>query len=171
MFPDALNPELYLNAWRGEPAVETGIPENVYVLDTVGLEPIEGDGGEVLRMRLAPGAGMELPDGLGSIVFDGWTRWVKLQVSETPGNALTLVSLMTAVAGLCVSLFVRPRRLFLRFTGDAWAVGGLDRTDAATGLAEEVAALGAAVSGERITEADPDPAEWAGGSTNQEASQ
>lgn len=151
VFPDAFNPELYLNAWSGEPAQETGVPESVYVLNPAGLSPIEGDNGEVLRMRLQPGAGMELPQGLGNITFDGWSRWVKLQVSETPGNALTLISLMVAVAGLCVSLFVRPRRLFVRVSDGRVAVGGLDRTDAASGLDEEVAGLSAAVGG----------AEWA----------
>lgn len=151
VFPDALNPELFLNAWYGDPAKETGIPGNVYVLDTTGLKQVPGDDGQVLRMRLLPGMGMELPNGLGSITFDGWSRWVKLQVSSTPGNLLTLVSLMVAVAGLCVSLFVRPRRLFVRFTDGVAAVGGLDRTDAATGLEEEVAALMTAVIGRPVS--------------------
>ena len=145
-FPDALAPELFLNAWRGEPAEESGIPENVYTLDTTGLEPVLGDGDERFRMRLTPGTGTELPDDLGTIVFEGWSRWVKLQVSYTPGNLLSLISLGVAVAGLCVSLFVRPRRLFVRFSDGEAAVGGLDRTDAASGLSDEVAALSQAVA-------------------------
>ena len=161
VFPDALNPELFMNAWVGEPAVETGIPESIYVLDTAGLEPITGDGGEVLRMRLTPGTGMELPDDLGTITFDGWSRWVKLQVSITPGNTLTLISLAVAVAGLCVSLFVRPRRMFVRIGAGRAAIGGLDRTDAASGLDDEVAGLSEAVLGVPITEPPTDGAEWA----------
>ncbi len=145
VFPDAANPELFLNAWRGEPAQETGIPQNVYSLDTEGLEPVAGDGDERLRVQLTPETGITLPDGLGTVSFDGWSRWVKLQVSQTPGNTLTLVSLLVAVAGLCVSLFVRPRRLFVRVDGTEAVVGGLDRTDAATGLEEEVADLTRAV--------------------------
>ncbi len=145
VFPDAANPELFLNAWRGEPAKETGIPQNVFSLDTSGLEPVQGDGGEVLRVRLTPETGIELPDGLGTVSFDGWSRWVKLQVSQTPGNTLTLIALLVAVAGLCASLFVRPRRLFVRVDGCEAVVGGLDRTDAATGLEEEVAGLTHAV--------------------------
>lgn len=148
VFPDAANPELFLNAWRGEPAQETGIPQSVFSLDTTGLEPVAGDGNEVLRVQLKPGTGIELPDGLGTLTFDGWSRWVKLQVSQTPGNTLTLVSLMVAVAGLCVSLFVRPRRLFIRLDDEGAVVGGLDRTDAATGLDDEVAGLTAAVGGD-----------------------
>lgn len=166
VFPDAANPELFLNAWQGGPKEETGIPQNVFSLDTTGLEPVQGDGNEVLRVQLTPGTGIELPDGLGTVTFDGWSRWVKLQVSQTPGNTLTLVSLIVAVAGLCVSLFVRPRRLFVRVDGSAAVVGGLDRTDAATGLEEEVAALTLAVGddipsdGDEMGDASQHAAQW-----------
>ena len=122
------------------------------------LEPVAGDDGDVLRMRLAPETGLTLPDGLGSVTFDGWSRWVKLQISETPGNTLTLVALLVAVAGLCVSLFVRPRRLFVRVGGDVAVVGGLDRTDTATGLEDEVGELVDVVAG--VRPASGDEAQW-----------
>ncbi len=166
VFPDALNPELYLNAWRGEPAEETGIPQSIYVLDPAGLEPVLGDGGEPLRMRFQPGSGMELPDGLGTITFDGWSRWVKLQISQTPGNALTLASLAVGLAGLCVSLVVKPRRLFVRIRDAEAAIGGLDRTDTAIGLEDEVAGLAAAVAGH-----GGDEAEWVAAPQNEETRQ
>lgn len=147
VFPDALNPEVYLNAWHGDPVEETGIPESVYTLNTSGLTQFKGDGGEPLRAALPVGAGMTLPDGMGSITFDGWQRWVKLQVSQTPGNLATLISIAIGVAGLCISLSVRPRRLFVRIAGGVATVGGLDRTDAASGLEGEVADLLRAATG------------------------
>ena len=150
VFPDALSPEVYLHAWFGEPKAETGIPESIYVLDPTGLQQAMGDNGEVLRARLMPGAGIELPDGVGSITFDGWQRWVKLQVSDTPGNLLTLIAITIGVAGLCVSLFVRPRRMFVRVAAGRADVGGLDRVDAAGGLDLEVAALLATVTGKPV---------------------
>lgn len=146
IFPDALSPEVYLNAWRGEPAEETGIPESVYTLDTTGLTQILGDNGEVLSARLLPGGGFTLPDSLGSITFDGWSRWVNLQVSQTPGNIFTLISFSIGLAGLCLSLYVRPRRLFLRCGEVELVVGGLDRADVASGLEREVAGLLAAAT-------------------------
>ncbi|MFT3887850.1 MAG: cytochrome c biogenesis protein ResB [Arachnia sp.] len=151
VFPDALSPEVYLNAWYGEPKKETGIPESIYTLNTEGLTQVPGDNGEVLRGRMLPGDALPLTGGLGSITFDGWQRWVKLQVSQTPGNAMTLASIILGVLGLTVSLFVRPRRLFIRVRDGEAEVGGLDRTDAAGGLDEEVAALLAAAteSGEK----------------------
>lgn len=159
VFPDALNPELYTNAWVGEPKVETGTPESIYVLNTEGLEPIGGEiDGDRLRLRLMPGDVFELPDGLGTVTFDGWSRWVKLQMSETPGNAMTLISLSLAIAGLCLSLFIKPRRLFVRLRDGQAAIGGLDRTDTATGLDDEVSDLAAAAS---ATHSADNAAEWA----------
>lgn len=145
VFPDALDPELWINAWHGPPARETGIPESIYTLDTAGLEPFWGDDGERLRARMKPGAEMALPDGLGTISFDGYARWIKLQMSETPGNPLALLSLSVGTVGLVLSLFIKPRRMFVRITDDGLAVGGLDRSDTALGLEDEVAELAAAL--------------------------
>lgn len=45
---------------------------------------------------------------------------------------------------------MRPRRLFVRLDGDEAIVGGLDRTDTATGLDDEVAGLLAATTGNPV---------------------
>ncbi len=145
VFPDALEPELWLNGWYGDPAEETGRPESIYTLDTTGLEPVPGDGGERLRARMKPGSGFTLPDNLGSVQFDGYSRWVKLQVSRTPGNPLALASVLVGTLGLGISLFVKPRRMFVRLQEDDVIVGGLDRSDTALGLADEVRDLADAV--------------------------
>lgn len=151
VFPDALNPEVYLNAWHGPPREETGEPESVYRLNAAGLEPVRGDNDDVFRAMLRPGVGITLPDDLGSITFDGYSRWIKLQISQTPGTTLALVALLIGVGGLTLSLYVRPRRLFLRLGGERLVVGGLDRTDAASGLAGEVEELLAAANSDHET--------------------
>lgn len=145
VFPDALNPALFVNAWSGPPRVETGRPENVYTLDPSGLTPLKEPGGDLLRIALSPGQGVELPNSLGSIQLDGWTRWVKLQVGNTPGVPVSLGAIGFAVLGLCLSLFVRPRRVWVKVGrgGDpdgptVVEVGGLDRADARGGLVEDV---------------------------------
>lgn len=160
IFPDALNPRLLLNAWSGPPKTETGVPENVYSLDKTGLTQLM-TGDQPVTAALAVGQSLTLPDG-GSISFDGWKRWTKLQVSDTPGGWLVLLSVMLAVMGMAVSLSIRPRRLFVRVVGlvpsDSGAgepadqqgasveFAGLDRVEGRGGLAEEVAALVAAVA-------------------------
>ena len=146
IFPDALNPALFTNVWYGPPKTETGRPENVYSLDTRGLTQLTGATGEPVRLELLVGDGVTLPDGKGTIQLDGWERWVKLQVGDTPGVTISLVALGFAVTGLCLSLFVRPRRLWVRVRSGSGGhslveVGGLDRADARAGLSEDVAEL------------------------------
>jgi cytochrome c biogenesis protein len=145
-FPDALNPALFVNVWAGPPVPETGKPENIYSLDTAGMTQVKGDDGAPLRIALQPGQGVTLPDGLGTVQLDGWSRWVKLQVGDTPGAPLALGSIAFAVLGLCLSLFVRPRRVWVRLAGRTEGeqgstvveVGGLDRADARGGLTDDV---------------------------------
>ncbi len=170
VFPDAFSPALFLNAWYGPPKKETGQPESVYSLNTDGLTKFtNASGNDSLRFQLTPGAVRQLPDGKGSITMDGWTRWVKLQVSDTPGMPITLGAVGFAVLGLCLSLFIRPRRIWVRArkaegttgsggggSGDGGSlaggsgstvveIGGLDRADARTGLSEDVQELASAL--------------------------
>lgn len=152
VFPDAVSPELFLTAWYGDPKTETGEPENVYTLDTSGLTQFAGEGGDKLRFRMAEGEVFDLPDGKGSITFDGYQRWVKLQLSHQPGLGLTLGAIGAAVLGLCLSLFVRPRRVWVRATtgrdgSTVVTIAGLDRADARTGLDEQVNDLAAELGG------------------------
>jgi cytochrome c biogenesis protein len=151
IFPDALNPALFANVWYGPPKVETGKPENVYSLDPTGLSQLKQRDGQPVRIALKVGDGVNLPDGKGTIQLDGWTRWVKLQIGDTPGVPISLIALGFAVAGLCMSLFVRPRRIWIRVrAGEAGhkvlEVGGLDRADARAGLTDDVAELAAELS-------------------------
>jgi len=151
IFPDALNPALFANVWYGPPKLETGKPENVYSLDTTGLSQLKQSDGQPVRIALKVGDGVNLPDSKGSIQLDGWVRWVKLQIGDTPGVPISLIALGFAVAGLCLSLFVRPRRVWIRVQdGEAdhkvLEVGGLDRADARAGLTNDVAELAAELS-------------------------
>jgi cytochrome c biogenesis protein len=151
IFPDALNPALFLNVWYGPPKVETGKPENIYSLDTSGLSQLREADGQPVRIGLRVGDGVNLPGGKGSIQLDGWVRWVKLQIGDTPGVPISLLALGFAVAGLCFSLFIRPRRVWIRVRpGEAGRsvveVGGLDRADGRAGLTEDVAELAAELS-------------------------
>jgi cytochrome c biogenesis protein len=159
VFPDALIPRLYLNAWTGPPKVETGVPENVYSLDTTGMTQIKNSDGSPVSMRLGVGDVYTLPGGQGSISLDGWQRWVKLQVGDSPGAPLSLAAIAFAVFGLCLSLFIRPRRVWVRVQRRAGAttlveVAGLDRADARAGLDDDITELAA-----RLTPGQPSRAE------------
>lgn len=146
VFPDALVPELFLNAWAGTPGPESGVPQSVYSLDTTTMEQIMTPEGTPVAVRLREGEYVDLPDGRGRVTFIGWQRWASLQMSSSPGLGLTVGSVGAAIAGLMLSLFVRPRRLWARAVAGedgrtSVEVAGLDRAEARTGLDEDVAAV------------------------------
>ena len=159
VFPDWLNPQLFLNAWVGPPKKETGATQNVYSLDTSGMTQVANpkNPSQPFRFILRPGYEQPLPNGQGSIALTGVDRWVKLQVGDAPGAPVALIAIGAAVAGLCLSLFIRPRRIWIRVRtatstdGNDGSgrtvveVAGLDRADARTGLSEDVTELAAAL--------------------------
>ncbi len=151
-FPDLLNPAVTLEAYAGDLGMDDGAPQSVYLIDTDDMTKLTRPGGRMFRADLVPGRGVRLPDGKGSIELGGVQRWVKVQVSNTPGKGLALGGVVLALLGLMGSLFVRPRRTWVRVTRpddqDAGTggrtlveVAGLDRSSAGAGLHEEVAAL------------------------------
>ena len=131
-FPDALDPVLSLLPYRGDLGLDTGEPQSVYQLDKDGLEVMEREDGSDFRLDIALGQTKQLPDGAGSITFDGVERWVKLQISDTPGKLIALGGVLLAILGLLGSLFIRPRRAWVRVRHDAGRtvveLAGLDRS-------------------------------------------
>jgi cytochrome c biogenesis protein len=136
-FPDALNPRLLLSAWQGNLGLDTGVPQSVYRLDTSKMIRIGLKG-------LAVGDMWTLPNGAGSISFDGWVRWVNLQVARDPGKGFALAGAILAIFGLMMSLFIRRRRIWVRVyeveDGARIEVAALARSQA-VGLEDEVKEL------------------------------
>jgi cytochrome c biogenesis protein len=166
-FPDALDPVLSLVPYHGKPTLDDGEPESVYALDKAGLKTFPSDDpslGPTKRLKLSLGQTSRLPDGMGSIRFDGVQRFVKLQVSNSPGKGIALGGVVLAILGLMGSLFIRPRRAWVRVTSGADGEGrprtvvelaGLDRSSGGD-LGDEVDELERLVRN-RTTDASPDP--------------
>ncbi|MGI8887967.1 MAG: cytochrome c biogenesis protein ResB [Nocardioidaceae bacterium] len=117
-FPDADNPVLSLIAYQGDLGLDSGKPQSVYVLDKSELEPFESAAGKPRPLLLTEGETIRLGDGQSSITFDGYQRWVQLQISSAPGKVVPLVGVLAAILGLLASLFVRPRRTWVRVRDD-----------------------------------------------------
>ncbi|TIC89260.1 cytochrome c biogenesis protein ResB [Nocardioides sp. GY 10113] len=114
VFGDDLNPTLSMLAYRGDLGLDDGAAQSVYVLDTSDAELVTKDDGKPFRVDLQPGDTRELPDGLGSVTFEGVEPWVRVQISQTPGKLVALAGVVLALIGLCGSLFIRPRRVWVR---------------------------------------------------------
>jgi len=113
-FPDALAPVLTMKAYRGDLGLDNGTPQSVYVLRKQGLREIKQANGKAFRVDLPLGATRTLPGGAGSITFDGVQRFAKFQISRTPGESIALGAVALALMGLLGSLFIRPRRVWVR---------------------------------------------------------
>ena len=129
---DARNPTLSMQAYAGDLGLDTGTPQSVYELRKDGLRLLERPDGSMFRVDLQVGQTARLPDGVGSVTFDGVQRWNKLQVSRTPATWVALAGVSLALLGLLGSLFVRPRRVWLRARpgpdGTVVELAGLDRS-------------------------------------------
>jgi cytochrome c biogenesis protein len=145
-FPDALDPVMSLTPYHGDLGLDSGKPQSVYSLDKSGLKPYPSDDparlGPDKRIKLALGQTVQLPGGQGSIRFDKVDRWVKLQVSDSPGKGVALGGVLLGILGLMGSLFIRPRRAWVRVTRTRGGrsvveLAGLDRSSGGD-LASEV---------------------------------
>ncbi len=133
VFGDAVNPLMSLFVYTGDIGMNDGPGQSVYVLDEAGSTQLMKADGQPLRLDMRIGDTVKLPNGLGSVSFEGLQRWNKLQVSETPGRYLALTGVVLALIGLLGSLFIRPRRLWVRVrrtdNGTTVDLGALDRSN------------------------------------------
>lgn len=140
-FPDALDPVMSLLPYGGDLGLDSGEPQSVYALEKDGVELLEPGGDRPARVDIRVGETVELADGAGSITFDGMERWVKLQISDKPGKGVALGGVVLALVGLLGSLFIRPRRAWVRVRSERGRtvveLAGLDRS-AGGDLAEEI---------------------------------
>ncbi|GAB3211395.1 cytochrome c biogenesis protein ResB [Marinactinospora endophytica] len=134
-FPGARNPVVTLRAFKGDLGLDSGDSQSVYQLYTERMEEL-GD-----SPQLSPGETWELPEGAGNITFTGYREYISVQVNSDPARVPALVAAVAAVLGLLCTLFVHPRRAWVRARPDADGrtvveVGGLGKTEGAGAITE-----------------------------------
>jgi len=169
--PEPNSPLLVLSVWSGNLGLDTGVPQNVYQLDEKGLTESKDASGKPVTLYVRPGDTVTLPDGLGTLTFDGMRRFAAFDLRKDPALAWLLTFALTALAGLATSLFVPRRRLWVRAapsTGDqdespttVVTAAGLARGDD-VGLAPELGRVLEAVLGSPVPVAGRPPVEEEG---------
>ncbi|GGP92538.1 cytochrome c biogenesis protein ResB [Streptomyces roseolilacinus] len=163
VFPALVDPRLSVSAYHGDLRADSGVPQNVYQLDTSKMKPFKDANGEILKKQLKPGETFTLPDGAGSITFEREVKeWASFQISQQPGNGWALAGAVAAILGLVGSLFIQRRRVWVRAVEGEDGVtvlemAGLGRSESAK-LPEELAELAAALHSVAPT-APPAPAD------------
>jgi cytochrome c biogenesis protein len=126
------NPTLSMLAYVGDLGLNTGVPQSVYAMDKANMRQLKKPDGKMFRVDLQPGQTIQLPDDAGSVTFHGVKRWTRLQISRTPDVWVTLLGVVLALLGLLGSLFIRPRRVWVRARRNNGVtlveVAGLDRS-------------------------------------------
>ncbi|WP_369216253.1 cytochrome c biogenesis protein ResB [Streptomyces flavofungini] len=169
-FPAPDFPVLALSAYHGSLGVDSGVPQNVYQLDTRKMTKFKDSKGELFKKRLLPGETMKLPGGAGSITFDkDLKEWATFQISQEPGSLWALVGAFAAIGGLAGSLFIQRRRVWVRAVRGPDGVtvvemAGLGRSESAK-LPDELSDLAAHLYEKTPSAPEPDteavPAEGA----------
>ncbi|MFJ9829182.1 cytochrome c biogenesis protein ResB [Streptomyces sp. NPDC101160] len=161
-FPGLGFPVMALTGYHGDLRVNSGLPQNVYQLDTSKMKQFAVAGGTGKANRLLPGETMTLPDGAGSITFEKEIKeWASFQITQQPGTGLALTGAIAAIAGLAGSLFIQRRRIWVRAVRGTDGVtvvemAGLGRSESAK-LPEELAELAVLLHAEAPTAPDPEP--------------
>lgn len=132
-FPAPDDPALFLSAFTGDLGLDRGQTQNVYELDDTELTQV---GLRALRV----GETWRLPDGAGTVEFTGYDRYISVKVAHDPGGVWALGFVALAIVGVCLSLFVRRRRVWVSVDAGIATVAGSAR-DEATSMADDVAAL------------------------------
>ncbi|MFA6298336.1 MAG: cytochrome c biogenesis protein ResB [Nocardioides sp.] len=131
VYPNDLQPLVSLFVYTGDLGLETST-QSVFALDKTNADQVMKDDGRPLRLDLDLGESATLPDGLGTVSFDGVKPWTRIQLSQTPGKRIALAGVVLALVGLLGSLFIRPRRVWVRArrAGDVTMVevAALDRS-------------------------------------------
>lgn len=126
-FPAPNNPYLVMSVFAGDLGLDNGIPQNVYELDTENMRQITGPDGQPLNLQMRPGETRDLPEGLGSVSFDGYQRFIAIDVHSNPTQIVLLIGAVFLLIGLALSLFVPRRRLWVRASGGTVEVAALAR--------------------------------------------
>ena len=112
--PELFNPQLTLNSYYGDLGLDDGAPQNVFELDVQDLTPLNARNLDAGGIPLSPGTSYTLPDGKGTISFDGVKRYIGVDIHHNPGQLYALIFALLAVAGLVLSLYVNRRRVWVR---------------------------------------------------------
>ncbi|MFI1801787.1 cytochrome c biogenesis protein ResB [Streptomyces sp. NPDC020379] len=162
-FPALDNPRLVLTAYHGSLGINSGLPQSVYQLDVSKMTQFKDKSGNPYAQVLKVGDTMTLPDGAGTLKFEGIKPWATFQVSQQPGNSMALTGAVAALVGVAGSLFIQRRRVWVRAVRGADGrtvveMAGLGRSESAK-LPEEISDLAVALMPDAPPVAPEEPTE------------
>ena len=118
VWPDPDVPLLTMNLYTGDLGLDAGVGKNAYSLDVDSLTKRTGTGTGVDSLVLERGDTVDLPDGLGSVTFEGIRRFVSVEFHYDPTQGWVLGFSVLALAGIVTGLFIPRRRVWVKAIPD-----------------------------------------------------
>ncbi len=103
-----------LFVYAGDLGLDEGVGVNAYALDIDGMTQLAGGDADLAALELAEGATVDLPDGLGTVEFEGLRRFISVDIHHDPTPGWALLFAVLILGGLLVSLFVPRRRMWVK---------------------------------------------------------
>ncbi|MEO5920767.1 MAG: cytochrome c biogenesis protein ResB [Pseudolysinimonas sp.] len=116
-----------LFVYAGDLGLDEGVGVNAYALNTDGLRQLAGGDADAPALQLSEGETVNLPDGLGSIEYEGLRRFISVDIHHDPTPGWALLFAVLILGGLLVSLFVPRRRVWVKAVGGRLEYAGLAR--------------------------------------------
>ena len=129
IFPGVIDPLVSLNVYTGDLGLDSGVPLNVYALDTDRLTQVAGRGTDNPAVEIKLGETADLPNGLGTVTFDGIKRFASLDIAYNPGQVWVLIFSLLALGAVTVSLVTPRRRVWVKKTTGGFEVAALSKRD------------------------------------------
>ena len=129
VYPEPINPLLSMNVYTGDLGLDGGIPKNVFSLNTDGLLQVAGRSAEVPGLEMTVGETVDLPNGLGTVTFDGLRKFASLDIAYNPGQGWVLLFSLLSLLGVIISLLTPRRRVWVKKVSDGFEVAALSRRD------------------------------------------
>jgi cytochrome c biogenesis protein len=107
-----------LFVYAGDLGLDTGVGVNAYTLDVDEMTQLAGGDADLPALEVSEGETVDLPDGLGTIEFEGLRRFISVDIHHDPTPGWALLFAVLILGGLLVSLFVPRRRMWVKAAAD-----------------------------------------------------
>lgn len=129
IYPDPLNPILTMNLYTGDLGLDSGVPRNVYALDTTNMTEVASRNAENPPLLLEIGDTVQLPENLGSVSFDGLRRYASLDIAYNPAGSWILIFALICLGSVTISLLVPRRRIWVKLLDEKIEIAALARSE------------------------------------------
>lgn len=113
--------------YAGDLGLDEGVGVNAYSLDIDDLTQLAGGDAAEPALELTEGETVDLPDGLGTIEFEGLRRFISVDIHHDPTPGWALLFAVLILGGLLISLFVPRRRMWVKAVDGRLEYAGLAR--------------------------------------------